>query len=213
MQAAGTSRRHQRAGRCPMEPTAFHDLAIQEIDAVYRMASLLARNLADTSDLVQETYRRAFAVERGFEPSNSGVRLWLLSILHNVFHARTWWNERQPDTVVPREFVADDTGADILNSPCWNLATVDWARVDNRLKRAITEMSTGDREVLHLWAVENPRDREIAAVLGVPIRTEAHRLHRVRSLLSRYLADLTGGHMVKANEQHRRGSRHINNRE
>jgi hypothetical protein len=43
----------------PMDPDAFHTLAMTELDAVYRFAWHLARRREEAEDLVQETYLRA----------------------------------------------------------------------------------------------------------------------------------------------------------
>ena len=69
----------------PIAPEQFRTLALGELQAVYRLAIHLARNPADADDLVQETFVRAFKSEDTFRLSESGVRPWLLKILHNVF--------------------------------------------------------------------------------------------------------------------------------
>jgi len=198
-----SERIHSNDGNCqplkgarPMESTAYRDLAIQHADAVYCMAFLLARNSADASHLVLETYRCASIAQRSFVPRDRDARLWLLSILHKVLDTTmTCRNERQSDALEPLELQADDAVTDILGLPCWNPATVDWEQVHDRLEYTIAELSTGDRDALHLWAVENLRYREIAEVLDVPMKTAVHRLPRVRSMLFRHLANLTGDHM------------------
>jgi len=195
-QPAATLRRRQ-ARRRPMQSTAFRDLAMQEIDAVYRMAFLLTRNPGNASDLVLETYQCAIDAPDGFEPDVLDMRLWLLSLLHNVLDARTSGNEHQPDALEPLAPEAADEAADVLNSPNWNPSIVNWEQAHDRLTHTFAEMSTGDRELLHLWAVEILHCREIAAVLGVPMKTAMQRLHRARSMLSRCVTDLTGGHMAQ----------------
>ena len=62
----------------------FVRLALEEIDAVDRVARSLVRRGAEADDLVQETYLRALKSSDGFELQSFGIRPWLLRILHNV---------------------------------------------------------------------------------------------------------------------------------
>ncbi|MEM1098982.1 MAG: sigma factor, partial [Planctomycetota bacterium] len=63
-----------------MDSAAFRELAMQEMDAVYRMAMTLARDPNEASDLVQETYLKAFKAEGRFELREAGVKPWLFKI-------------------------------------------------------------------------------------------------------------------------------------
>ena len=66
----------------------FRQLAVEEMDAVYRMAFHLTRHPDEAADLVQETYLRALKAESGFELRERGIRPWLFKILHNVFYTK-----------------------------------------------------------------------------------------------------------------------------
>jgi RNA polymerase sigma-70 factor (ECF subfamily) len=169
----------------------FEKLALEHMDAVYRMALQLTRRPDEAADLVQETYLRALRSAAGFQEKGGGIRSWLFTILHNTFYTRIKRESRAPSAVEafydadPRAAAADDP------PPAWDLASLDWEHVDERLKKAIDELSPEHREVLLLWGVEGMKYRQIADVTGVPIGTVMSRLHRARKILAESLEELT----------------------
>lgn len=181
-----------------MDSRAFRELALAELDAVYRMALHLARHADDAADLVQETYLRAFKAEAGFELRDRGVRPWLFKILHNVFYTKISRSRRDPVFVEDLGREADPRTGDDREPPAWDLASLDWEQVDDRLKHAIERLPDHYRSVLLLWAVEGLKYREIADVLEVPLGTVMSRLYRARSLLTAQLAGLAAEHGMGA---------------
>ncbi len=183
-----------------MESTAFRELALAEMDSVYRMAMHLARNPDDASDLVQETYLKAFKSEGRFELRGHGVRPWLFKILHNNFYTKVKKKQREPtlgDEVIG-EVAGGTLGEVDQPPPAWDLEHLDWEQVDDRLKHAIDELPDHYREVLLLWAVEGLKYREIADVLDVALGTVMSRLYRARGILTENLADLAEEHGLTA---------------
>lgn len=178
-----------------MDSAAFRELALAEMDSVYRVAMHLTRHPDEASDLVQETYLRAFKSEGRFELRQQGVRPWLLKILQNNFYTRVSRKKREttlgddlPEKPVPSEI--DEPG------PAWDLASLDWEQVDERLKQAIDALPENYRLVLLLWAVEGLKYREVAEVLEVPVGTVMSRLYRARAILSGQLSDLAVEHGI-----------------
>ena len=171
-----------------LDAMQFRQLAMAELDAVYRMAFHLARNADDAADLVQETYLRALSAEATFELREKGIRPWLFKILHNVFYTKLGRDRRAPTLA---DDLQQEAAASELDSaaPAWDLASLDWEQVDERLKKAIDELDPRYRDVLLLWAVEGLKYREIADVLAVPLGTVMSRLYRARAILSRVLAE------------------------
>jgi len=164
----------------------FANLAVQELDAVHRMAFHLSRQADLTAELVQETYLRAFKAKGRFELREGGIRPWLFKILHNVFYTILSKQQREPTA-----------GGEVLNevaaneeSSCCDVESLNWEQVDQRLKWAIDELDPRYREVLLLWAVEGLKYREIGEVLGVPLGTVMSRLYRARAILSKQLAPM-----------------------
>lgn len=170
------------------------------MDSVYRMAMHLARNPEDASDLVQETFLKAFKSEGRFELRDHGVRPWLFKILHNNFYTKVKKKNREPtlgDDVIG-EVAGGQLGEVDAPPPAWDLEHLDWEQVDDRLKHAIDELPDHYREVLLLWAVEGLKYREIAEVLDVALGTVMSRLYRARGILTENLSDLAQEHGIKA---------------
>jgi len=174
----------------------FRELALAEMDAVHRMAYHLARHPDDAADLVQETYLRALRAFKTFELRDGGIRPWLFKILHNVFYTRIAQQRRQPTTSDMQRDAEDEAAT--RESPAWDLASLDWEYVDDRLKHAIEELPEHYREVLLLWAVEGLKYREIGEILEVPLGTVMSRLYRARAILTRQLAELAQEQGIKA---------------
>ena len=65
----------------------FEKLAIEQMDAVDRVARTLTRNGAEADDLVQETFLRAFRASDTFELQSFGIRPWLLRPVYERLQA------------------------------------------------------------------------------------------------------------------------------
>ncbi|MDX2116443.1 MAG: sigma-70 family RNA polymerase sigma factor [Planctomycetota bacterium] len=188
-----------------MDRAAFEKLALEHLDACYRLALQLTRRPDEAQDLVQETYLRAFRSMQNqgegkaatFEERGGGMRSWLFTILHNTFYSRASRRAKAPalsgevDQLPIRAAGTANqeghAGAADEPPPAWDLRSLNWEHVDERLKKAIEELSPEHREILLLWGVEGRKYREIASMVGVPIGTVMSRLHRARSLLAKSL--------------------------
>ena len=178
-----------------MERQKFEQLALEHLDAVYRMALHLARRPEEAEELVQEVYTRAFrpgTIERFEDKSapddptsgSGGMRSWLFAICHNVFYSRIKKQSRQPMAVESFFNESSDESLPDQAPPVWDRTDLDWEHVDGRLKSAIDDLKDEYREVLMLWGVDGLKYREIAEIIGVPIGTVMSRLHRARKLLA-----------------------------
>ncbi|RMF73390.1 MAG: sigma-70 family RNA polymerase sigma factor [Planctomycetota bacterium] len=172
--------------------TTFEELAVPHIEAVFRVARRLARNLHEAEDLVQETYLKAYKAFDRFELREYGIRPWLLRILHNTF-----LNRRVRENKAPRateqaalERVPDEGLGDGSDSP----PDLDFENVDQEVLRAIDDLPDEFRSVILLWATMELRYQDIADVLEVPIGTVMSRLHRARRQLNAALADYAREH-------------------
>ena len=181
-----------------MNREQFEKLALEHLDAVYRLAMQLVRHPDEASDLVQETYLKALRVAERFEEQGGGIRPWLFKILHNVFYTRLARGKRLPILVDDLHGAASETPGPDEPLPAWDLESLDWEHVDDRLKRAVEGLRPEYRTVLLLWGVEGLKYREIADIQDIPIGTVMSRLHRARSILAEQLADFSeetrGGH-------------------
>lgn len=173
-----------------MERDAFEKLALEHLEAVYRLALQLVRHPDEASDLVQETYLKALRVAERFEEHGGGIRPWLFKILHNVFYTKLAKARRGPFAADEMQSAPDDAPGPDEPMPAWDLDSLDWEHVDERLKAAIEQLRPEYRTVLLLWAVEGLKYREISEVQEIPIGTVMSRLHRARSILTEQLSDL-----------------------
>jgi len=173
-----------------VERTEFEERSIQHLESVYRMAMQLARHPDEAADLVQETYLKALRAADRFEEQGGGMRPWLFKILHNVFYTRVARSRRGPIGVEDLSSNPSDERAPSDPPIAWDLPSLDWDHVDDRLKAAIEQLRPEYRSVLLLWGVEGLKYREIAEVQDVPIGTIMSRLHRARSILAEQLAEM-----------------------
>jgi len=179
-----------------LETAEFHRLALAELESVHRMAFHLCRNGDEAGDLVQETFLRALKAEPRFELRERGIRPWLFKILHNIFYTKVGRDRRSP--TLADDLRHESAASELDNpAPAWDLASLDWEQVDDRLKRAIDELDGRYRDVLLLWAIEGLKYREVADVLDVPLGTVMSRLYRARSILSEQLASVAAEHGIK----------------
>lgn len=173
-----------------MERQRFEALALENLDALFRLAMQLVRHPDEASDLVQETCLKALRVADRYEEQGGGMRPWLFKIMHNVFYTRLARARRAPLAVDEMHGAASDEPGPDEPPPAWDLDTLDWEHVDERLKAAIEQLRPEYRTVLLLWGVEGLKYREIAQIQEIPIGTVMSRLHRARSILAGQLADL-----------------------
>lgn len=178
-----------------MDRQDFEELALAELDAVYRFARFLTRDQEAAEDLVQEVYLRAFRPETiaGFSTRGAGVRAWLMTIARNAYYGRL--ERQETGRKVHERLVHDQRAAGELgDAPAdpygdRDPSAIDWRAAGPRLEAALAALSDELRDVVWFWAVEGLKYREIAAALDVPIGTVMSRLHRARSRLAALLLD------------------------
>lgn len=176
-----------------VERMEFERGALEHLDAVYRMALQLARRPEEAEDLVQETYLRALRAAPTFAERGGGMKPWLLTILHHAFYSRGARDARAPIAVDEFHGLSDERETAPGDAPpAWDLKSLDWEQVDDRLKTAINGLSDDHRVILLLWGVEGMRYRDIAAIVGVPVGTVMSRLHRARKILADELEAFRG---------------------
>jgi RNA polymerase sigma-70 factor (ECF subfamily) len=168
-----------------LKPSAeeFERLALEQIDLLYRVARRLARDSDRASDLVQETYLRAFKARDSFELKEMGIRPWLVRILHNLHVTRADRDRRAPVSLDSESLERNESTL----SAHGNLGFRDFELMDERLVRALNELPEENQVILLLWAVDELSYKEIADAVDVPLGTVMSRLHRSRQRLSQLL--------------------------
>jgi RNA polymerase sigma-70 factor (ECF subfamily) len=156
----------------------FEQAALPHLADVYR----LARQMSDetrASDLVQETFLRAWRYFDTFEPGTN-CRAWLLKILHNVW-ADQWRQPRLEIRLVGEE--------EALVEPYY-----DWE--DESLKEELSHEvaeTLSQLPAVYRWAVmladveELSYQEEMAQVMSCPVGTVMSRVNRGRRTLARLL--------------------------
>ncbi len=183
-----------------MEQEEHRQLALQELDAVYRLAYFLCNQAQEADDAVQETYLRAFKAGAEFTLSEHGIRPWLFKILHNVITARATKEQRQPTLVSDFDHTASEKNID-KEPPVTEVSKIDWEAVDERMKSAIADLPLSYRSVFLLCAVEELKYREIAEVVGLPVGTVMTQMYRARGALAVRLASLAAEHGLSTHKK------------
>jgi RNA polymerase sigma-70 factor (ECF subfamily) len=159
----------------------FEATALPFMRSVYNTALSLTRRPEDASDLVQETYLRAYRTFSNFAPGTN-CKAWLFTIMYSIFVNKYRKEQREP------EFVSVEELEEKFHR---SLAAADWdpyvarnmgvmaAEVDQALNR----LPESFRLAVLLVDVEEMSYDEAATILNCPIGTLRSRLFRARKLL------------------------------
>lgn len=169
----------------------FVKTAMPFADQLYAAALRMARNPSDASDLVQETFLKAFQAYRRFEPGTN-MKAWLYRILTNTYI--TLYRKKQREGYSQALEEMEDWqvgGAESLtqtSSRSAELEAID--RLPNdAVSRALSDLPEERRLVVYLADVEGFSYQEIADIMGTPTGTVMSRLHRGRRDLRHALTD------------------------
>lgn len=167
--------------------TDFARIALPFLPVVARLARSLTRDPADSDDLVQDTFLKAYRHWDTFVP-DSDCRRWLAAICRNTFYAqraRARWVTAVGDDMELETFAAVqlhkltvEQGADDLFS------RVDLAPA---IRRAIEALPESFRSAVELVDVNDLTYEEAAERLQIPVGTVRSRLYRGRRLLQHAL--------------------------
>jgi RNA polymerase sigma-70 factor (ECF subfamily) len=168
-----------------MRQTSFECEAMPLVDRPYGAALRMTRNRSDAEDLVQETYRKAYA---GYESSQAGTNLkaWLYRILTNTYIHGYRKRQRQPARH-PMEEITDPQLALAAAHTSTGLRSAEVEALDRLadgdVKVALEKLPERLRMAVYLADVEGFAYKEIADIAGVPLGTVTSRLRRGRSQL------------------------------
>lgn len=166
----------------------FDKEALIHLNSLYRTALRMTKNENDASDLVQETFFKAWRFWDKFE-EGSNCRAWLYKIMTNIFINQYRAKSSSPQTV-DLEDVDDDFLFGQLSAlgPSEDPEKLFFKKVfDDDVKGAIDEMPDDFRLVIILSFLEGFSYQEIADILNINIGTVKSRLHRGRKLLQKSL--------------------------
>ena len=171
--------------------SAFEDLALPLLPALYNVASWLSKNPTDAEDLVQETFLKSLRGFASFE-QGSNFKAWIFRILRNTYlTSRSGLAALR--TVSLDEELEEQAGSGPSLYPEGAIdrqtPEVNLLRLADRaaLHSAMEQLPPLLLEVILLCDVEEMKYKEIAAVLDIPIGTVMSRLARARTSLRRLL--------------------------
>lgn len=174
----------QKASRTEQR-AQFESLALPVMKSLYSTALRLTQRPEDASDLVQESFLRAFRTFSNFEVGTN-IKAWLFTILYSVFVNRYRKQQREPESLsietveekFHRSLQAEDWGSHtaILQNP-----SLGWQAPE--VEKAMRQLPEKFRAPVLLVDVEELSYEEAAAALNCPLGTLRSRLFRARKLL------------------------------
>ena len=161
----------------------FQESMIPHMDLLYNYAFYLTGNREDASDLLQETYLKAFRFFDKFQPGTN-AKAWLYRIMRNAYINEFRRLKRIPDHVEYDENVftysAGEGAQKSLND---FVRKIDMEMFDDEITDALSSLPEKFKSVIVLRDVQDLPYEEIAEALEIPVGTVRSRLHRGRGIL------------------------------
>ena len=170
----------------------FEDQAIPFMDQLYAAALRMTRNPADASDLVQETFVKAYSAFARFE-QGTNLKAWLYRILTNTFINTYRKNQRTPyqgaiDELEDWQLGSAESLTQGRVTRSAEAEAIDHLP-DSDVKEALGSIPEDFRLAVYLADVEGFSYQEVADIMKTPVGTVMSRLRRGRRLLRERLAD------------------------
>lgn len=158
--------------------------AIPHMDSLYNFALKMTNDSDDASDLLQETYLKAYRFFDKFE-RGTNCKAWLFRIMKNSFINIYRKNIREPDKIDYDEvenfyenIKSDSATPNDLERELFENV------LDDEVMTAVQSLPDDFRTVILLCDIEGLTYEEIADFIDCPIGTVRSRLHRARKMLA-----------------------------
>jgi RNA polymerase sigma-70 factor, ECF subfamily len=177
----------------------FEREAVPHMDSLYNFALKMTGDSDDASDLIQETYLKAFRFFDKFE-KGTNCKAWLFRIMKNTYINTYRKSAKEPDKVDYEDVENFYENIKASNTDSAHLEKDIYDNLlDDELSAAITSLPEDFRTVVILADIEGYTYEEIADFIDVPVGTVRSRLHRARKMLFTKLYDYAGqkGYIVK----------------
>ena len=164
----------------------FEAAALPWMSALHHKALTLTLRPADASDLVQETYLRAYRKFSSFT-AGTNCKAWLFTIQYRIFVNKYRKAQREPELLSIDE--TDEAFHRAIEDPVWekDFTGFDWKEPE--VDVALAKLPDAFRAAVLLVDVEELSYEEAAVVLDCPIGTLRSRLARARRMLFIELRD------------------------
>lgn len=165
----------------------FEEEFLPHIDALYNFAYHLTYSEADSNDLVQETFLKAFRFIDSYIVGTN-AKAWLFKILKNAFINEYRRKSKRPNKVDFEEISSyhdsDDKnyggGLDLREEIFQDM-------IGDEVMGALNTLPVDFRTVILLCDIEGFTYEEMSKIINIPIGTVRSRLHRARNMLKERL--------------------------
>lgn len=159
----------------------FEAIALPFMRSIYNTALYLTRRPEDASDLVQETYLRAYRTFSNFS-LGTNCKAWLFTIMYSIFVNRYRKEQREPEYVSVEEM--EEKFHRFLAAAEWDpYLEQDAVVMAAEVAQALNKLPESFRLAVLMVDVEEMSYEEAAAILNCPLGTLRSRLFRARKLL------------------------------
>jgi len=177
------------------ENQALYDSIFEEefyphADALFNFAYNLTYNESDASDLVQETYLKAYRfIDKYLQGTNA--KAWLFKILKNAFINQYRKQSKKPTKVDFEEIISfhDEEEPNRYSGHIDLREEIYQNMMGDEVTGAINALPVDFRTVILLCDIEGFTYEEISKIIDIPIGTVRSRLHRARNMLKEVLTD------------------------
>ena len=164
--------------------------------AYYHALSLLGHR-EDAMDISQEAFVRAWQAISGFEPGLPFYP-WYYTIMNRLALNLLRTKKRHPETAFANEHEDMQAGSDAEQGVDADTGFVVSSaeegiireHTQHQVRRALTQLSIDDREILSLKDMHDYAYKDIAFMLSIPLGTVMSRLYTARSRLRKHLQEL-----------------------
>jgi RNA polymerase sigma-70 factor (ECF subfamily) len=156
---------------------------------LYKTALRMTRSVADTEDLIQETYLKAYRYYEGFK-EGTNLKAWLFRIMKNNFINSYRKRKAQPQQVELDELrdSSDElSAAEMRLGDAGPEVGVVEEELDSDVARAINALPHDYKMALLLVDIQGYTYQEAADLLAVPVGTVMSRLYRGRAKIEKAL--------------------------
>ncbi|HUI65443.1 MAG TPA: sigma-70 family RNA polymerase sigma factor [Bacteroidota bacterium] len=158
---------------------SFKQEMVPFMDMMYGYAVYLTGNREEASDLLQETFLKAFRFFDKFE-RGTNAKAWLYRIMRNTYINEYRRTKRIPELV---EYDEQVSSYQMLPSQARRPDEIEGDVFEDEIAVAIASLPEKFKSVIVLRDVEDLPYEEIAEALSIPIGTVRSRLHRARAIL------------------------------